>query len=52
MVMAGPKVIKLVIKVGGTTLTMTPSKIHLKSPSLASPGATISKTGSTVNHNP
>lgn len=57
MVMAGPKIVieaekKLVIKVGGTTLTMTPSKIHLKSPSLASPGATISKTGSTVNHNP
>jgi type VI secretion system secreted protein VgrG len=56
LVMAGPKVLieakkKLVIKVGGTTLTITPSKIHLKSPSLASPGATISKTGSTVKHN-
>lgn len=57
MVMAGPKVVieakdKLVIKVGGTTLTMTPSKIHLKSPSLASPGATIAKSGSTIDHNP
>lgn len=57
MVMAGPKITieaksKLVIKVGGTTLTMTPSKIHIKSPSIASPGATIAKTGSTVNHNP
>lgn len=43
---------KLVIKVGATTLTMTPSKIHIKSPSLASPGATIAKSGSTVSHNP
>jgi type VI secretion system secreted protein VgrG len=40
------------ILVGGSSLTMTSSSIEFKSPSLASPGATVDKDGSTIHHNP
>lgn len=39
------------ITCGGSSLTIKSGSIEVKSPSLASPGATISKTGSKVEHN-
>jgi type VI secretion system secreted protein VgrG len=40
------------VTVGGSSLTISSSSIELKSPSLASPGATIDKEGSVIHHNP
>lgn len=39
------------IRCGASVLTITSSSVEVKSPSLASPGATITKKASTVNHN-
>ncbi len=42
---------RLVLRVGGASVTMTKSTIEVNAPSLASPGATIAKKGSTLGHN-
>jgi type VI secretion system secreted protein VgrG len=39
------------IRVGGASLVITSSSIEVKAPSLASPGATISKTAGQIHHN-
>lgn len=43
---------RIVIRCGGASITITGSSVEVKAPSLASPGATIVKDGSTVKHNP
>lgn len=40
------------ITCGGSTLTIKDSVVEIESPSLASPGATVNKDGSTIHHNP
>lgn len=39
------------IRCGGASIKITKSKIEVKAPSLASPGATITKKGSKIKHN-
>jgi len=42
---------KISIRCGGATLTITPSSVEVKAPTLASPGATIKKKASKIEHN-
>jgi type VI secretion system secreted protein VgrG len=56
MLVNAPKVLieaesEISIRVGGASLTITSSSVEVKAPSLASPGATISKTAGQIHHN-
>jgi type VI secretion system secreted protein VgrG len=39
------------VRVGGASLTVKSGSVEVKAPTLASPGATIKKSGSTIKHN-
>lgn len=42
---------KIQVRAGGATLTITSSKIEVKAPTIAMPGATTGKKGASIKHN-